>query len=127
VNGSEWVVEAYGCDPAALGDIVTLQALFAEMIRDLDLHPVAEPIWHRFPPPGGITGLCALAESHLACHSFPEHGSLCLNLFCCRPRREWNFHPALERLLGASSVKVRRLERAYAPSVEAPPLRAIIG
>jgi S-adenosylmethionine/arginine decarboxylase-like enzyme len=36
------------------------------------------------------TGLVLFAESHLAVHSFPEHGSLTLNLFCCRPG-EWNF------------------------------------
>jgi S-adenosylmethionine decarboxylase len=122
MSGIEWIVEAHGCDPRALADIDELRALFAGMIADLGLRPVAEAQWHQFPATadsgsGGITGLCLLAESHLTCHTFPEHGSLCLNLFCCKPRPDWDFAGYLKTHFGAGAVEVRRLERAYAPAL----------
>jgi S-adenosylmethionine decarboxylase len=113
MSGCEWVVEAHGCDPAALANLSRLRAVFAELIADLDLHPVGRTTWHQFPAPGGITGLTLLSESHLACHTFPEHGSLCLNLFCCRRRADWDFAGRLRHHLGAASVTVRRLDRPY--------------
>ena len=113
MNGIEWVVEAFGCSSEALQDPVALENLFRRMISEMNLRPVGATQWHRFPGTGGITGLCLLAESHLACHTFPEHGSLCLNLFCCLPRAEWDFPSALAELFGADSVSVRRLQRPY--------------
>jgi S-adenosylmethionine decarboxylase len=101
MNGIEWIVEAHGCVPEALCSLPGLQLLFERIIQDLKLQVVGETHWHQFPGTGGITGLCLLAESHLACHTFPEYGSLCLNLFCCAPRTEWNFEGALRATLGA--------------------------
>ena len=113
-GGVEWVVEAFGCDAERLADVGALGALADDLVAALALRPVARPQWHRFPDPGGVTGLLLLAESHLALHSFPEHGSLCLNLFCCVPRAEWDWAGGLARHLGATRVAVRRLARAYA-------------
>jgi S-adenosylmethionine decarboxylase len=113
-GGREWVVEAYGCDPVRLGDLDTLQSIFAAMTAELDLHPVAHAQWHRFPSPGGVTGLLMLAESHLTVHTFPEHASLCLNLFCCTPRPAWQWQQRLAQLIGARDVRVRTFERHYA-------------
>jgi S-adenosylmethionine decarboxylase len=113
VNGCEWIVEAHGCDSAPLCDVAKLKALFARVIADLVLNPVVEPLWHQFPGAGGVTGLCLLAESHLACHTFPEYGSLCINLFCCRPRPKWDFESYLRREFGARSVRVRCIDRSY--------------
>jgi S-adenosylmethionine decarboxylase len=117
MNGSEWVVEAYGCDPVRLGDARAMYALFEAITRELSLNPVGEALWHRFPSPGGVTGMLMLAESHLTVHTFPEHASLCLNLFCCTPRPEWNWEARLQELVGATDVRVRTLTRAYGPDV----------
>ena len=114
MNGSEWVVEAYGCDPVRLGDTHAMHALFKAITAELALNPVGEALWHRFPSPGGITGLLMLAESHLTVHTFPEHASLCLNLFCCVPRAEWAWSERLRDLVGATDVNVRKLDRTYA-------------
>src|SRR5689334_4706374 len=112
-RGCEWVVEAFGCDADALADVDAMGRVFAAMVDEMALRPVAPALWHRFPPPGGVTGVCVLAESHLACHTFPEHRSLCLNLFCCRARPEWDWEARLAALVGAAEVHVRRLERDY--------------
>lgn len=113
MTGVEWLVEAHGCDAARLRDPQALDTVFRELIADLSLRPVAPTQWHVFPGEGGVTGLCMLAESHLAVHTFPEHQSLCLNLFCCRERSDWDFPGRLAALLGASRVEVRRLARDY--------------
>jgi S-adenosylmethionine decarboxylase len=118
MNGIEWIVEAHGCAPETLSDLRELRALFERIIRDLKLQPVGKTCWHQFPGSGGITGLCLLAESHLACHTFPEYRSLCLNLFCCAPRGEWNFEGSLREMFAANQVTVRQVLRPYMPEVE---------
>ncbi len=113
-SGHEWIVEAYGCDPVRLADLSSLRALFGAMIAELSLHPVGDPLWHQFPSPGGITGMVMLSESHLTIHTFPEHASACLNLFCCTPRAAWAWQERLMVLLGAERVAVRGVSREYA-------------
>jgi S-adenosylmethionine decarboxylase len=118
MTGCEWVIEAHGCDAVRLADRRQLESLFQNLVHGMALHPVQPAVWHCFPPQngkaGGVTGLLLLSESHLACHTFPEFESICLNVFCCRPRPEYDFKTALEQTLGAKSVAVRKLERHYA-------------
>ena len=114
-RGQEWIIDARGCSPSALRDERCLRGLFDRLIAELQLTPVAAPVWHRFPAPGGLTGVVVLAESHLACHTFPEHGSICLNVFCCRARPDFDAAGLLADVLGATDTEIRRLERAYGP------------
>src|SRR5688500_13877880 len=54
--GSEWLVEAGGCDEDALRDVAKLGALFASVIGELGLNPLHAPSWHVFPGEAGVTG-----------------------------------------------------------------------
>jgi S-adenosylmethionine decarboxylase len=113
--GTEWLIEAHGCDPDALRSVEVLGRLFARVIAEVGLHPLHAPAWHVFPGPGGITGFVMLSESHLACHTFPEHGAVTINLYCCRPRAPWDWRERLEEILGAEDVRVRVVQREMQP------------
>ena len=112
-HGIEWVIEAHGCDAATLADVSRLERLFEQLTREMNLHPLGRSSWHQFPNTGGITGVSLLQESHLACHTFPEFGSLCLNLFCCRERADGDFEGIIKTELHAAFVRVRKIERPY--------------
>lgn len=113
-GGLEWILDVRDCVPEKLAGEAgenCLRAFFEDLIQRLDLHPVAPATWHRFPGPGGVTGLVALSESHLACHSYPEAGYLSVNLYTCRARSEPDWQALLERHLGPCHVLVRHVDR----------------
>ena len=110
-SGLEYLVDAYRCDPAALRSRAALEQVFARLIKDLGLRPAGQPLWHVFPEPGGITGLCLLTESHITIHTFPETGLATINLYCCRPRPAWDWEIHLADILGAGQVDVRTVAR----------------
>ena len=110
IVGTEWLVEATGCKPTTLRDESLLRDLFGRIIADLGLKAIGS-VWHTFPGEGGVTGLVALTESHLACHTYPEHGTATFNLYCCRTRPEWDWELRLKATLGAIAVTVTKIER----------------
>jgi S-adenosylmethionine decarboxylase len=109
--GTEWLVEASGCDAESLRDTEILRAVFARAVRELRLQVVGEGHWHKFPGEGGVTGLAMLTESHLACHTYPEYGVATFNLYCCRERAAWPWEERLREMLGALVVNVSRIGR----------------
>jgi S-adenosylmethionine decarboxylase len=110
IVGTEWLVEAAGCNPASLRDESRLRGLFERITNDLGLKAIGA-VWHRFPGEAGVTGLVALTESHLACHTYPEHRSATFNLYCCRARPAWDWETNLKLGLGAETVSVTKIER----------------
>jgi S-adenosylmethionine decarboxylase len=109
--GTEWVIDASGCNVETLADVERLKLIFERIIHDLDLNVLGDISWHQFPEPGGVTGLALLSESHLTCHTYPEFGAASFNLYCCRDRTKWPWERMLRELLGATEVNIRVLER----------------
>jgi S-adenosylmethionine decarboxylase len=109
--GTEWLIEASGCDAEALRDVARLRGVFARAIGELDLRVIGEQLWHKFPGEGGATGLAMLTESHLTCHTYPEFRVATFNLYCCRERAEWPWAERLREMLGATAVSVRSISR----------------
>jgi S-adenosylmethionine decarboxylase len=115
IVGTEWLVEAEGCSPTSLRDEALLRGLFDRIIADLGLKAL-DSVWHKFPGEGGVTGLVALTESHLACHTYPEHGTATFNLYCCRTRPAWDWEINLKTVLSAKTVVVTKIERGDSQS-----------
>jgi len=110
IVGTEWLIEAAECDPDKLRDKNALRAMFVRIVSDLNLK-VIDSVWHKFPGEGGVTGLALLTESHLACHTYPEHRTATFNLYCCRSRAEWNWQKELRSVLDAQFVNISKIER----------------
>ncbi|HJS50946.1 MAG TPA: S-adenosylmethionine decarboxylase [Pyrinomonadaceae bacterium] len=110
IVGTEWLIEAAECEPEKLRDENILRGVFDRVLADLDLRAIGS-IWHTFPGEGGVTGLVALTESHLSCHTYPEHRTATFNLYCCRTRPEWDWKNELRAALGAQRVFVSKIER----------------
>lgn len=117
--GVLWSIDVGSVDPARIaGDAgaAALDALFSEVVRALDLHVVTPARWHVFPAPHrGVTGLVGLSESHLACHTYPEHGAMTLDLHTCRERAGLDWAALAQRHVGRAGqpvvVHVTRIDR----------------
>jgi len=109
--GTEWVIDASGCNAEALADVEQLKLVFSRIISDLELHVLGEISWHKFPEPGGVSGLALLSESHLTCHTYPEFGAASFNLYRCSNRTTCAWETRLREMLGATEVNIRVFER----------------
>ncbi len=117
-TGTEWLVDAHGCDPERLRDLEGIRRLCVRIIAELKLRVVGEAAWHQFPWPAGVTGLYLLSESHLAVHTYPELGLATFNLYCCKSRPAWPWEARLREMLGSSQVMVRSVGRGSVKPAE---------
>jgi len=73
---------------------------------------------HQFSP-YGVTATATLAESHMALHTWPEHGYLGADLFFCSSGQPEKALETLVELYEPQDFKVRRLNRGVDPAAEA--------
>ena len=84
MTGHHLTADLSGCPStaAAMTDPQALRRLCIEAVHAAGLTAVGE-LFHRFPAPGGVTGVVLLAESHLAVHTWPERGAVTLDAYVC--------------------------------------------
>ena len=80
--GRHMLADFFGVAVERLDDVEQLAACLESAARSCGLTAVAPPLLHRFDG-GGVTGVILLAESHIAVHTFPEHGYAALDIFSC--------------------------------------------
>lgn len=88
-EGMHLTADLSGCAAVhpCMTDVAALRDACMRAVADAGLTVVGER-FHPFAParpgqPGGITGVVLLAESHLAVHTWPEHGVVTLDVFVC--------------------------------------------
>ena len=108
--GRHLLAEFSDCDPARLADLehVTRVMLAA---AEASGATVVTHSFHHFSPLG-ISGVVIISESHLAIHTWPEHGFAAVDFFTCVnrvvPERALDF---LRTALVAQRVETACLER----------------
>lgn len=78
-----YVFDVDSADPARLDDLERVQRALDDLVADAGLHPVGAQAVHRFAPQG-LSLAILLAESHVAVHTWPEHGAAYVTLTTCR-------------------------------------------
>jgi spermidine synthase len=88
MHGLHLTADLYRCAGEAryLLDAEAIARLCREQTQASGLTLVDDK-WVKFPPhqgqPGGVTGVVLLAESHLAIHTWPETGSVTIDVYVC--------------------------------------------
>ena len=83
------MLELKGCNPELLDDLAYIKGAMREAADGVGAHILGESFHHFHPQ--GVTGILAIAESHLCIHTWPEHGYAAADIFTCgssiEPRR----------------------------------------
>jgi S-adenosylmethionine decarboxylase len=79
--GKHCVAELYGCDHSILDNEKVLIELIRESI-DIAGATLLDICSHKFEPQG-VTIVALLSESHISIHTWPEDGSVALDVFTC--------------------------------------------
>ena len=86
VLGTHLLLELRECNPAFLDDIDYVKDAMVSAARVVEAQIIGES-FHRFKPQG-VTGVLAIAESHLSIHTWPEHNYAAADIFTCGTSRK---------------------------------------
>lgn len=79
--GRHLIMELYDCDRQVLNDIDRIDQIVLEAARTARATVVSQ-VGHQFSP-HGVSAIVAIGESHLAVHTWPEHGYCAADIFTC--------------------------------------------
>ena len=80
VLGWHWLVDFSQCANLPTESVI-LEAILVTA-AEMAGATVVQSCFHQFSP-YGLSGVVVIAESHLAAHTWPEHNSMCTDLFSC--------------------------------------------
>lgn len=81
--GVHIVSDLYECEPEKLMRMEKIEKVVEKAIEKSGLNKIKSH-FHQFKP-YGVTGFVLLSESHLAIHTWPEHGYVSLDVYSCGP------------------------------------------
>ena len=111
--GTHLVVDAWQAPAELLNDPETIRKALLKAI-DAGKATLIDLCVHQFNP-HGVTATATLAESHIAIHTWPEHGYFAADLFFCGAGQPKLAMKILQTALQAKQVKIREFDRGIFP------------
>jgi len=113
VLGCHLLLELKDCNPKLLNDLSYIRQAMIETAQDVGATIVGES-FHHFSPQG-VTGILAIAESHISIHTWPEYGYAAADIFSCgtsfRPREAAT---KLAEALESRNPEIQEIQRGLA-------------
>jgi S-adenosylmethionine decarboxylase proenzyme len=108
--GRQILVEFYQCDPEILKNRDAIDAAVNEAVRRSGA-TIVTSTFHTFSP-FGVSGVVVIAESHVAIHTWPEHGYSAVDIFTCGEHIDpWAIHDYLKEAFGSKNTSSMELKR----------------
>ncbi|MFB0924356.1 MAG: adenosylmethionine decarboxylase [Vicingaceae bacterium] len=113
--GLHVLMEFSECSSDVLNDLELLEVELNQAARASNA-TIIKSIFHQFSPQG-VTGVVVVAESHLAIHTWPEHGYAAVDFFTCN--LSMDYHKAynhLIQILNSKKHTYKSIERGFVES-----------
>ena len=114
--GTHLLVELKDCNCDLLDDLGYIRAPMLEAAEKTGATIIGES-FHQFSPQG-VTGVVAIAESHLCIHTWPEYGYAAVDIFTCgegfKPREAAEM---IVKHLESKDYSITEIERGVLPAL----------
>jgi S-adenosylmethionine decarboxylase proenzyme len=107
--GQHLLAEFTGCDAVSLADLEQVTSAMLQAAQASGATIVTHS-FHHFSP-HGVSGAVIIAESHLAIHTWPEHGFAAVDYFSCGSVDTAAALTVLRAAFGAAAVETLSLTR----------------
>jgi len=79
--GMHVVLDLYECDPEILDDMERIEEILTKAAEVANA-TIIDKRFHKFSPQG-VSGVVVVSESHIAIHTWPEHGYAAVDVYTC--------------------------------------------
>ncbi|MCL2707898.1 MAG: adenosylmethionine decarboxylase [Defluviitaleaceae bacterium] len=114
VVGHQLIIDATRCDEDSLNDLDQIVSLVRDIAAVMGTE-ILEEGSHVFSPIG-ITAFAIVSASHIAAHTWPEHGYLGVDVFSCRQIDRDEIIRLIKKYFDGAEFDARQLERKAGPA-----------
>ena len=121
--GTHILLDLRECDGTRLDDLDFIQTTLVESAR-LAQATIVGHTFHKFSPQG-VTGVVAIAESHICIHTWPEYNYAAVDIFTCGETVDPQFIAEyISENLGSRDPHIRQLSRGFSNTTTTAPSHA---
>ena len=107
--GNHLLLEVYGVEYNLLNDLISIKDAMERGVSRAGM-TILNIFGHKFTPQG-ITIVMALSESHVSCHTWPEEGSIAIDVYTCGPGNPKLIALEMLKYLNSENYSLRHILR----------------